>query len=115
MHGLEASTLLEQKSMVRHLGIEEQDYEQHYQVVGQNSTGSAFGYVPQVYRSYHNRGIKATTIETAAFLCRITFVIQSLLASVARSLLLNFSQWKTCTTLIWKSQAATSVQASGNT
>ena len=31
--------------MVRHFGIEEHGYED-YRVVGQNSTGSAFGYVP---------------------------------------------------------------------
>ena len=33
--------------MVRHFGIEEHGYEEDYRVVGQNSTGSAFGYVPK--------------------------------------------------------------------
>ena len=37
---------------------------------------------------------EATTTEAAAFLCRITFTIQNMLASIIRSLMVNFIQWK---------------------
>ena len=36
--------------MVRRFGIEGHDCEEDYRVVGQNSTGSAFGYVPKGWR-----------------------------------------------------------------
>lgn len=110
--------------MVRHLGIDDQNYEEDYEVVGQDSTGSAFGYVPSKRRyPLYLRfiGLTATEASKQQRSKRPHFYDASPSLHRACSPLSlvpccsTLVNGNTCTILIWKSQTATSVQSSGNT